>query len=419
MQKRVKYFFYRYTHVNWALFDQALVSGANFLTGVLLVRYLGVDQYGLFVLLWMIVQFSMSLQNAMVVSPMLSIAPKVESDQQAEYLSTTLSMQIGFCIILSLFALLAQLFPVVWMPQWWSQELVLPLTVCAITFQLQDYLRRNMFARLRAAHAFGIDLVAYGGQVLLLVIFLSGIATISNALWLISTALGISTVLGFLLLGSGPRVSIAVIKATTFRHWISSRWLVGAAVLQWLSGNYFLIAAGSLLGPAAVGGIRAAQNLLGVTHIMFQGLENVVPGEASRKFRESGASGLRRYLRKVLLLLLILTAAAALFMAIFTEPLFTAVYGQLDPNSQKAMFWYVPIYILVAACLPYRAGLRTIEKTRSVFISYVFGTVFSMLAANYLVTEFAVHGVMFGMLIIQVIMVAVLALSFKRGLETQ
>ncbi len=31
----------RYSHLNWALADQTMVSGVNFLTGILLARYLG------------------------------------------------------------------------------------------------------------------------------------------------------------------------------------------------------------------------------------------------------------------------------------------------------------------------------------------------------------------------------------------
>ena len=37
------------------LFDQALVSGGNFLLGTFLARQLGVETYGTFALLWMAV----------------------------------------------------------------------------------------------------------------------------------------------------------------------------------------------------------------------------------------------------------------------------------------------------------------------------------------------------------------------------
>ncbi len=66
----------RYSHVNWALADQTMVSGVNFLTGILLARYLGVEEFGRFTLAWMAVLFVNGIQHAAINSPMMSIGPK-------------------------------------------------------------------------------------------------------------------------------------------------------------------------------------------------------------------------------------------------------------------------------------------------------------------------------------------------------
>ena len=66
----------RHSHVNWALADQAMVSGVYFLTGILLARYLGLEEFGRFTLAWMAVLFANSIQHAMIIAPMMSIGPK-------------------------------------------------------------------------------------------------------------------------------------------------------------------------------------------------------------------------------------------------------------------------------------------------------------------------------------------------------
>ena len=66
----------RYSHVNWALADQAMVSGVNFLTAILLARYLGIEEFGRFTLAWMAVLIAYSIQYAMIIAPMMSIGPK-------------------------------------------------------------------------------------------------------------------------------------------------------------------------------------------------------------------------------------------------------------------------------------------------------------------------------------------------------
>jgi len=181
--------------------------------------------------------------------------------------------------------------------------------------------------------------------------------------------------------------------------------------LQWLSDNYFLIIAGVVLGPAAVGAIRGAQNLLALTHIFFLGLENVVPGEASQRFHHDGIPALRGYLVRISLVLLASTGLVAALAAQFSRPLLNLAYGAADPISIEALGWYVPIYLLVALALPLRAGLRTLEQTRAIFFAYVLGTAFALLAARALVTDFGVAGVMFGILVNQVVMMIVLMTS--------
>ncbi len=83
------------------------------------------------------------------------------------------------------------------------------------------------------------------------------------------------------------------------RNWRVARWLVASVVVQWGAGNIFMIAAAGLIGMAAVGGFRAAQNIVGVINILTLGLENAVPPQASRHFYADGHRALSAYLRKV------------------------------------------------------------------------------------------------------------------------
>jgi len=67
--------------------DQAMVSGSNFILGILLVRWLGLEIYGVYALLWMGVLFALGVNHAFVTKPLLSIAPKMEKEEQRKYFS--------------------------------------------------------------------------------------------------------------------------------------------------------------------------------------------------------------------------------------------------------------------------------------------------------------------------------------------
>lgn len=408
----------QYAHWNWALLDQALVSGSNFLIGILLVRYIGIEQYGRYVLAWMVVQFVASLQSALIVSPMLSIVPKIPIEERRTYLSATFFLQMGLVILIGALALVYSLFPKLYDLVPLTRDSLLPVGLCLGSVQLQDYTRRNLFARTESRRAFSLDVVAYGVQIPLIFIVLRVCPSFENAMLVTAAAMLLAIGLGYRWIEISA-VPNAYFAQVAIRHWRSSKWLLGSAILQWMSGNYFVIVAGLALGPAEVGAIRAAQNLLGLTHILFQGLENIVPGEASHQYHKGGPQALLRYTLKVALVVLTGTALLAVPAAIFAKPLLEQVYGTFDQQSASAIIWFVPIYMLVAITLPLRAGLRSLERTKAVFVAYIASTVFALCTANHLVVKYAVDGVMFGIAITQVIMVLVLSITVIKELRVK
>ena len=73
-----------------------MVSGVNFLTGILLARYLGIEEFGRFTLAWMAVLFVNSIQHAMIVSPMMSIGPKQPEAETPAYFGAVVAQQVCF-----------------------------------------------------------------------------------------------------------------------------------------------------------------------------------------------------------------------------------------------------------------------------------------------------------------------------------
>src|ERR1017187_6438615 len=79
----------------WALTDQAVVSATNFLTGVMLARFMGLREFGVFTLAWMSVAFANSIQNSLIVAPMMSVGPKQEEGDRPFYFGAVVERQIG------------------------------------------------------------------------------------------------------------------------------------------------------------------------------------------------------------------------------------------------------------------------------------------------------------------------------------
>ncbi|BCL60052.1 hypothetical protein DGMP_07450 [Desulfomarina profundi] len=140
-------FLKKYSHVNWALADQAMVSGVNFLTGILFARYLGLEEYGRFTLVWMAVLFCNSFQQAGIIAPMMSIGPKQTPEEEPGYYGAVCVQQVVWSMGCSLLLWLGVRLSYVFYPQWQIENLACPLAVTLLAWQLQDFLRRYFFVR--------------------------------------------------------------------------------------------------------------------------------------------------------------------------------------------------------------------------------------------------------------------------------
>ena len=317
----------------WALADQAVVSATNFLTNVMLARFMGLHEFGIFVLAWMSVLFVNSLQAALIVAPMMSIGPKQEEKDRPSYFGAVVTHElilVSFSFVLVFVALKvssgffrhADL-----------QHLALPLAVSAFAYQMQDFVRRYFFATRQSSHALANDALSYLPQLpILLLLHRAGHLNSATALWVMAG----TSIVG---MGAGwfwvERIELHWdwIRAIWRRHWKLSRWLTASALLQWISGNLFLLAAPVYYGAAAAGVLKASQNLMGVTHIWFQGLDNVVPVETARRLREGGVHSMLAYTRSVVIKWGGLTLLFATIMAVAPGFWLRLIY-----NSQMAQY---------------------------------------------------------------------------------
>jgi O-antigen/teichoic acid export membrane protein len=290
------------------------------------------------------------------------------------------------------------------------------LAVAALAFQFQDFLRRYFFTRGHGAAAFTNDAVRYLGQIAVLIgLFMSFPDAMDTArvLWVIAITAAIAAACGAFFI-ERIEVSAATLLATASRHWHFSKWLTGAALMQSITGNLFIITAGALLGASAVGALKAAQNLMGALHILFQGLENIVPIRGARLFHEAGRTVLSAYLKRVTLTGAAATSVTALILAIAPEFWLNLVFGTQYSGYGFLLQWYAFIYLLIFIGIPLRSGLRACEQTKTIFRSYVWMTLFSLLATYPAVKLMALNGVMVGILIVNSIHVVTLMLGFSK-----
>ncbi|MFK7925358.1 MAG: hypothetical protein AB8H47_25610, partial [Bacteroidia bacterium] len=282
------------------LLDQVIVSGCNFLLGILLTRWLGLDLYGVFALAWMGILLASNLQLNFVLKPLMTLGPKEDEANQQAYYAATQWLNFLFVGLIGLISFVLVWGADFWFPDWEIGPLfpILPLTV--IAFLLQEYYRRLFFVKAQSFRSLVLDVIAYGGMILgILGFFLFAELSVSIAYSIVLLSFSLSFVLGLWWARDMGTISLNALKQVLSKHWGFSNWLVGTAMLQFFGSNFFLVAAASIVGSTGVGALRIAQNLMGLTHILFQAMENTVPIKASTALMRDGIKGMLHYLKLV------------------------------------------------------------------------------------------------------------------------
>lgn len=405
----------RTNDVNWALADQAVVSGSNFITGIITARTLGVEDFGQFSLAWLVVLFVGSIQHAAINAPMMSLGPKQSSEIVLSYYGAALAQHAAFTALIILITSIAVFIFNIIFPSWNLIDISFPLICVILACHTQEFLRRYLFTCRRGAASFSNDLIRYFGQIMLLI----GLAwagpdpmTSTAALWAIMLASLAATLHGVFLL---PRFSLTwhILRETMAEHWHFSRWLTASAILQWASGQLFIVMAGAMLGPAVVGALRAVQNLLGVTHIIFNGLENVIPVQAARELMTGGVISLSRYLRRVTACLSIITVLLCAVLSIAPSFWLNLLYGSTFSDYGNLLRGFSISYVLIALSLPLRSGLRALGTTQPIFAAYVWSSIFSVITVIPLVHWNGTSGVISGIISTQLITTWILWRSWR------
>ncbi len=406
----------RYHQTNWALADQTLVSGVNFLTSILLARYLGVEEFGRYTLVWMVILFVKSIQHAAINSPMMSIGPKQSKDEIATYYGAIIVQHIIFSCTVSLFLYIVVLFCSVIFPDFQVKGLALPIAIASLACQSHEFLRRYFFTLGNLQRAFFNDAIHYLGQIAILVLFFKTSPDemdTTRVLLVIAVMASIATMSGIFFVGK-IKISTGILRKIAYRHWHFSKWLTASALFQWTTGNLFIIMAGALLGSSAVGALKATQNLMGVIHILIIGLENIVPVRAAQHFHDKGNRALFGYLKRVATFGCSVTAITSIVAAIAPDFWLNLVFGEKYSSYGSLLRWWAIYYLLISTIVPLTSGLRAIENSQVIFTASAWMTLFSVLTAYPIAKYFGLFGVMAGITAVGAIQVFILWSGLKK-----
>jgi len=306
-----------------AFTDQAVVSGCNFLTALLLARTLPDDAFGHYSLAFMVCLFYSSLHRALFTQP---LAVLTHPEQPQLLLARLQSLIRAHWVAIPIGAILLGASAWYFFP---DLAVLLAGIVYLGCFLLQETIRRYEYAARRLSSALSNDLISYGGQLVLLAM-LAAVDALTAATAFIAMALSSLAAFFISLYRTGPihpdsQNHLSVQKLFN-EHWPLAKWLMVTTLAVWGAVQVypFLMAP---LGPVAVAAFSACRNPLNALGLVVQSVSNYLPIVATSVLHHGGKHGLKRHFIQTSMLAALIGAAFVFAIHWLAGPLLSFLYG--------------------------------------------------------------------------------------------
>ena len=271
-----------------SIVSQAVVSGSNFLTGIIIAKATGVSEFGVFSLIAATVLGLQGVQQALITGPLLfmSRVGEEDNDRISQYfmLQVLLSapLAVGAAIALAIFL------------HQWSTDQLLGIVGAVFFLQMQEFSRARLYIDLRANDVLVLDIVNHGMRLaLLLLLWHLESLTVSSAFLVLALASGITSLRVVRRVTPQTFRICADLAKRSFQY---GRWLLVESLAHYLSIPLYLYFSSALLSHEATGGLSAAISLLNMPNVLVLGLMNLAVPMARRKLMNEGYEAWRSQL---------------------------------------------------------------------------------------------------------------------------
>jgi O-antigen/teichoic acid export membrane protein len=350
----------------WAVVDQTLFAGTNFLVSVLLARWLEPDAYGAFAVAYSVFLLLGTLHTALWTEPMLVYG----SGRFREVFTAYQRVLIGYHWRFGALAGFGFCFLGLGFLAFGGRELGLSLLGLGLAAPAVLYLwlvRRGAYVLLEPR------LAALGGVLYLLLYVGSSLLLLRLAVLNEATAFLAMTVAGYVAAGViRVRVRTGTHKLVDPRevrslHWGYGRWALLAGALSWVPGNVYYVWLPAFHGLEVAARLKALMNLL-MPILHFNGAlgQLLVPSMA----RSYSTGGLVRITRASLVIFLGFALTYWAVLAVFGRQLMGWIYGEKYAGDHVWLAWlgFLPLFAAVTSVKS--SLLRALERPKVVAKTY-------------------------------------------------
>lgn len=400
-----------------ALVDQGLISGANFIVGILLARSLAQDEYGAYALAFEVFLFLTIVYGALILEPLSVFGPSVYRSSNREYLGILMRIHVGMSAVI-----IVGLGVCAWVlndvsPRGELAPALIGVAIAAPCVLLFWLARRGFYVKLSPRQA-AMGALIYAGVVLsgLLAFNHYGLLSPFVAFLLMAAGAAITAPVMLARLGISLKLQTATSKATEVirRHWGYGRWALGSSIAIWFSGAIYYPLLGSVHGLGDAGALKALMNFSSPVGQAFAAMSLLSLPYASR-IHDDNKPGRRHHLAaKLAVIYAGGTILYWLVIVLFRQPIVRHLYAGKYMGIAGLIPWVALGSILRISATSQAVILRAMQSPWLVFVAYVASSVVGVLIGIPCTWAFGIQGSVFTLVISSAVALAVASILVYR-----
>ena len=408
------------TKSSLAVIDQGLISGSNFLLGILLARWLMPAQYGAYGLAFEIFLLLSFFHQALLLEPQRVFGPSDYLDRLREYLGVLFWLNAGLAVIVSVaLGISCLLFHALLRPDNLSGAFA-GLTVAAPCILLLWLARGAYYVRMSPQGA------VTGSAIYC--------AIVVGSLMLLQKFKLMSPGLAFLVMGFAALISSSVLlirlnpvldlrtsrhmwRRIGHQHWDYGRWVLASLGVSSLSGSLYYPLISGFSGLAAAGELKALLNFSLPLVQTLNALCVFLLPYASRVYRNGGLASLRSLIWKITGLFGVAAIAYWVFLILLGKIALQLLYGGRYSELTHLLPWLavasLPLNLVAVPALI----LRAVRSPVSIFGAYCAACVVVVLIGVPAIWALGLRGALLAMVLSNVATLVVVVKLVRRKLR--
>ena len=364
------------TRTGAAIIERALLGAATFLVTIMLGRWGGPQELGLFIIFFPLLFIAIALQESMITAPYtVYLANHEHADERRRYLGSVFSHTAILSAIVS--ALFAAGAIGMWLLGFSSFAIVAavlaPVAPCVL---LREFARRVVYADLKPEIA-----IAISGSVSALQLAMMAALHVSGRLDAASAfaAMGLSSLVvatAWLYLNRGSIQFRGTPTAADFRqNWTLGRWSVATQVGEIVRTQMFPWLLALAADKTTVGIFAACAVIAALPTPLHVALSNILLPQFVQLQKQGGVAAANRlvwqatgWLTAVMLLFFVVVSATSAWIVPW-------VYGPLYVGTQQAVIVMALAQVVAGASLPAARALFVMQRPDQVFTSHLVGII--------------------------------------------